>query len=234
MLIIGHRGARAVEPENTMRAIRTGMACADYVEVDVRLSRDNVPVIIHDALIDRTTHGKGAARELNLSELKLLDAGKGEKIPTLEEVCRAVRGRCGLFAEIKEPGSEEIICKILKESGPDDLYVVTFHTAILGEAKNLVPRAKTGSIFSKEPPDPKEVHDLGADAVLPKFSLLSPEMVRKYHESGITVFSWTINTSGEFRMAGLCGIDGFATDDPCFARDFFKKDRVEPFSKVRV
>ena len=77
MWIIGHRGARAIAPENTLKAIRAGMVCADYVEVDVRLSRDGIPVIIHDARLDRTTSGTGQVNDLELKELKELDAGDG-------------------------------------------------------------------------------------------------------------------------------------------------------------
>lgn len=224
MLVIGHRGARAVAPENTMKAIRIGITCADYVEVDVRLSRDDVPIIMHDAIIDRTTNGRGPISELNLSELKLLDAGGGEEIPTLEEVCRAVRGRCGLFVEIKEPGSEEIVCRTLRESGLGNLYLVSFHAESLMAVKRLAPLAKTGWIFSKETPHPAAVCDLGADSVLPKFAIVSPDLVRNYHQSGISVFTWTLNTPDEFRAAGRFGIDGVATDDPCRARDFIKKE----------
>lgn len=57
MFIVGHRGARAVEPENTLRAMKTGMTCTDYIEVDVRLSRDGMPIIMHDPMLDRTTNG---------------------------------------------------------------------------------------------------------------------------------------------------------------------------------
>jgi glycerophosphoryl diester phosphodiesterase len=224
MLVIGHRGGRAVAPENTLKAIRIGITCSDYVEVDIRLSRDSIPIVMHDAIVDRTTNGRGPIRELNLSELKLLDAGEGEEIPTLEEVCRAVRGRCGLFAEIKEPGSEEIVCQTLRESGLDDLYIVSFHAESLMEVKRLLPLTKTGWIFSKETPPPAAVRNLGADAVLPKFAIISPGLVRSYHQSGITVFTWTLNTPDEFRTAGRCGIDGVATDDPCRARDFIKKE----------
>ena len=78
MFIIGHRGARAVEPENTLRAIRAGMRCARYVEVDVRLTRDRVPVILHDAGLERTTEGRGPVGDLGFTDVRRLDAGKGE------------------------------------------------------------------------------------------------------------------------------------------------------------
>ena len=111
MLIIGHRGAKGEEPENTLRAVRAGMACAESVEVDVRLSLDGVPVVMHDPLLDRTTNGTGPVNEYTKETLQTLDAGEGEKIPTLEEVCSLVAGHCGLFLEIKEPGSEEQVCR---------------------------------------------------------------------------------------------------------------------------
>jgi glycerophosphoryl diester phosphodiesterase len=86
MLIIGHRGAKAIEPENTLRALAKGMECADFVEIDVRMSRDNELVVIHDRTLERTTNGKGQVNDFTLEQLKELDAGKGEKIPTLKEV----------------------------------------------------------------------------------------------------------------------------------------------------
>ncbi|MDD1713112.1 MAG: glycerophosphodiester phosphodiesterase, partial [Methanoregulaceae archaeon] len=107
MQVIGHRGARSVEPENTLRAVREGMRCADTVEVDIRQTRDGVLVIMHDATLDRTTNGHGLIRTCTLAALQRLDAGKGEKIPTFSEVLDLVGGRCGLFAEIKEPGTED-------------------------------------------------------------------------------------------------------------------------------
>ncbi len=121
MIVIGHRGARAVEPENTLRAIRTGMACSDYVEVDIRLSRDREPIVIHDPTLDRTTNGSGPVSGLALREIRKLDAGGGEQVPTLAEVCDEIHDRCGLFAEIKEQGSEEIVSRTLLERGPGDL-----------------------------------------------------------------------------------------------------------------
>ncbi|MDD4254294.1 MAG: glycerophosphodiester phosphodiesterase family protein [Methanofollis sp.] len=92
MFIIGHRGARAAARENTLHAVEVGIACADYVEVDVRLSREGMPVVIHDATLDRTTDGSGAVCTYLLSELKALDTGDGEQIPGLQEVVSLVTG----------------------------------------------------------------------------------------------------------------------------------------------
>jgi glycerophosphoryl diester phosphodiesterase len=227
MFIIGHRGVRAVEPENTLRAVRAGMKCADYVEVDARLSRDRVPVIMHDALLDKTTERTGPVGDLNLADLKMLDAGKGEQIPTLEEVCREVQGRCGLFVELKELGSEEIITGILKDFEPEKLWIVSFHAESIRAVKELCPDIKTGFIFSQAALNPVAgAVDLGVHAILPKFRIVTIDLVRKSHNSGIKVISWTLNTRDEFLKGKEYGIDGFATDDPCVARDYSQKNPV--------
>lgn len=70
MLIVGHRGAKGVEPENTLRALRRGMECADLVEVDVRLTKDGIPIVIHDATVDRTTDGTGPIKGYTIEEIK--------------------------------------------------------------------------------------------------------------------------------------------------------------------
>lgn len=222
MFIIGHRGARAVEPENTLRAVREGMKCADYVEIDARMSRDSVPVVMHDATVDRTTNGRGAVNAFTLAELRILDAGKGERIPTLEEVCREIRGSCGLFCEIKEPGSEAAVCGVLAQEAPEDLWIVSFHPESLSAAQQLLPRAKTGLIVSRMADHlPGETMRLGAGGILLKYILLSPDLVAECHEQGLLVISWTLNTPAEFERAAEMGIDGLASDDPCAARRFF-------------
>jgi glycerophosphoryl diester phosphodiesterase len=222
MFIIGHRGARGVEPENTLRAMRVGMRCADYVEVDARLSGDGIPVVLHDATVDRTTNGNGPVNALSAAELRLLDAGKGEKVPTLEEVCREVRGSCGLFCEIKEPGSEAAVCGVLAREAPDDLWIVSFHAASLQAARQLLPRAGTGLIVSRLADDlPGKAVRLGVSAILLKFDLLSPDLIAACHDQGLRVVSWTLDTPEEFGTAARLGVDGLASDDPCAARRFF-------------
>jgi glycerophosphoryl diester phosphodiesterase len=226
MFIIGHRGARAVEPENTLRAIRAGMRCARFVEVDVRLTHDRVPVILHDAGLERTTtNGRGPVGEFCLADLKKLDAGKGERIPTLAEVCREVKGRCGLFVELKEPGSEEEVSAVLRDSGPVDLWVVSFHPECIRAMQALCPGLRTGYIFSQTTPDPQSTaSDLGCQAILPKFVLVSTDLVRRSHASGQKVIPWTLNSPDDFRKAKELGVDGFATDDPCRARAYIREN----------
>ena len=221
MFIIGHRGARALAPENTLLAVRTGMQCADFVEVDVRLSADGVPVIMHDETVNRTTNGAGPVHGYTLHDLKLLNAGEGEQIPTLEEVCHLVFEECGLVVEIKEPGSEAPICAILQENLPRDLVIVSFHPECIIAVKALLPGVRTGIISSHPALDlPALAGNIGADVVLPKFDLVIPDLVRECREWGLSVIAWTLNSEDAFRMAEDLGIDGFATDDPCAAAHY--------------
>lgn len=222
MFIIGHRGAKRVEPENTLRAVITGMACADYVEVDVRLSRDGIPVIMHDPVLDRTTNGMGPVHDYTMEELKTLDAGKGESIPTLAEVLRLVSGQCGLVVEIKEPGSEARVCQVIREHEPDDLFIVSFHPESIIAAQTLIPSARTGIICSKDSADlPGAAKRLATDALFLKYTLLNDTIVRECHARDLLVVSWTLNSPGEFRVAIDLGVDGIATDDPCKGRKYF-------------
>ncbi len=102
--IMGHRGAKAYEPENTLRSVRKALDLGvQAVEIDIHLSRDGRLIVIHDATVDRTTNGKGRVSDLSWKELRRLDAGLGEPLPVLEEVVALVRGRAHLFIELKDP-----------------------------------------------------------------------------------------------------------------------------------
>src|SRR2546425_868141 len=110
-LRVAHRGASARAPENKLAAFREAIRLeADAIELDVQLSADGVPMVIHDDTVDRTTNGHGTVATIASRDLRRLDAGawfssrfRGERIPTLEEALECARGRCGLNIEIKEP-----------------------------------------------------------------------------------------------------------------------------------
>ena len=222
MFIVGHRGARRVEPENTLRAVRAGMACADYVEVDVRLSHDGIPIVMHDSRLDRTTNGTGPVNEYTAKELKTLDAGRGEQIPTLEEVCSLVAGRCGLILEIKEPGSEDPVCSVLSRNMPEHLYIVSFHPESIVSVQTLLPGVKTGIIYGRALADlPGAAAGLGVHAILMESELLTLDLIMECRKRNLVTISWTLNSPEEFREAADLGIDGIVTDDPCRARHYF-------------
>ena len=113
--IIAHRGASAYEPENTLRAFRRAMEQgAELSELDLHLSKDGALIVMHNATVDQTTNGHGAIRDQTLAELKLLDAGLGERVPTLQDVIDLVRGRHGLYIELKAAGTPRPTVDLLR------------------------------------------------------------------------------------------------------------------------
>lgn len=213
-LVIGHRGARSLAPENTLEGIRVAARCgADLVEVDVRLSKDGALVLMHDETVDRTTGGKGLVEDLDLAELKALDLN-GQKIPTLQEALAATKELgLGLVVEMKEEGLEELVVEALKGS---EALVTSFYHSSLREIKELSD-LKTGIIISSLPVKPVELALwAGADAIFPK--RVNPRLFKEAHQRGLTVFPWTINDKEEAAWLLRLGADGLVTDDPCLLR----------------
>ncbi|MCM2465828.1 glycerophosphodiester phosphodiesterase [Methanoculleus oceani] len=229
MLIIGHRGARALGPENTLRALRRGMACADLVEVDLRLTRDGIPVAIHDATVDRTTDGTGPVKGYTLEDLTALDAGEGETIPTLQAVLDLVHNESGLVVEIKEPGTEAIIVSMLMGRMPERLFLVSFHPESVAMAKRLLPGAQAGLIYSGEADDPVGLAlSVQAEIILPRWDRVSHEVVERAHDAGLLVVPWVLNGEDDIEEAVRLGVDGFASDDPCAARRYLQGGATSP------
>jgi len=124
-MIFGHRGAGSHEPENTLRAIRWALRNgADGVEVDVRITKDGIPVLIHDESVDRTTNGSGIVKDFLLRDLKRLDAGKGEEIPTLKEAIEVIKHRGKLLLHVKTLEAKEAIHRLIEDSGvAEEVYI---------------------------------------------------------------------------------------------------------------
>ncbi|TFG73800.1 MAG: hypothetical protein E4H27_00025 [Anaerolineales bacterium] len=158
--LVGHRGACAVAPENTLasfkRAYQDG---ADVVEMDVRLTSDGQVVVIHDAMLERTTNGTGPVSQMTLAELKRLDAGAwfdagyaGEPIPLLDEVLDWAKGKIGLMIELKyDPYgsfSPDLVPPVLdllkKRDTVDQVVFISFQPKGLQQVKGLLPGIQLG------------------------------------------------------------------------------------------
>lgn len=110
--IYAHRGASAEKPENTLGAFARALELKTLgMELDVHLTRDRVPVVIHDESVDRTTDGTGLVAESTYAEIQNLDAGNGERIPTLQEVCDLVQGHTHLNIEVKANAAAEVVLR---------------------------------------------------------------------------------------------------------------------------
>jgi glycerophosphoryl diester phosphodiesterase len=154
--IIAHRGASEEEPENTLRAFRRAAELgADMVELDLHLSRDGELVVIHDARVDKTTDGAGEVRALTLAELRRLDAGRGERIPTLQEVIDALRSRCRLYIELKAPGTPAAAAETIIRAGlGEDVIIGSFQPDLVREVRAGAPEIATSLLVRAGVDDP--------------------------------------------------------------------------------
>ncbi len=214
MRIIAHRGASFFEPENTPRSIKRAMDMgADMVEVDVRLSKDGKLVVIHDATVDRTTNGSGYIKDMSLFELKKLDAGLGEQIPTLEEVIELVKDKISLVVEIKIPTIEDRVVETIQEKGLKDVLVTSFYHRVVKNVGNLDPSIETGIIFACQPLRAwKMALDAGSDVIFPRHEFVDVNMVENAHKYGIFVYPWTIDDPGKAKDLIKLGVDGIVTN----------------------
>ena len=148
VLIIAHRGASSSAPENTLKAFKKAIELkADFIEFDVLKSKDGEIVIMHDGNTFRTTGHFGLIKKMTLEELKQLDCGDGERIPTLRELVKLVKGKIGLNCEIKARGlAEQIVNIINEEEMIESTIISSFKHDILLRIQKLEPRIKLASL----------------------------------------------------------------------------------------
>jgi glycerophosphoryl diester phosphodiesterase len=219
MRLIAHRGARFDEPENTLRAVKRAFECgADAVEIDVRLSSDDELVVIHDDTLERTTNGSGKVSKKTLKQLRTLDVGKGETIPTLSEVLSLVKKlEIAVVIEMKEPGVEAKVAReIVKAEMERNVIISSFFHSSLLTVKELAPNLKTGVILSSLPVFPVTVaRNAKANIIFQCYPRLNKEYVEEAIKTGLEIYVWTINTVEEFEEACELGVSGIVTDNPC-------------------
>ncbi len=230
-LILGHRGASAYAPENTLAAFRRALAegGADGFELDVTLSADGVPVVIHDDTVDRTTDGVGAVARLTLAQLRSLDAGKWfglsferERIPTLDEVFATVGPRAIINVELKldpSPGRELAVkvAALIRAHGVERRVLVSsFYYDNLQRLKRADPALPVGLLYS--PHEPGQMlrawlnPGVRAEAHHPHHRLVNAFTRRWWRTRRVNV--WTVNAEADLRRLMRLGVDGLITDRP--------------------
>jgi glycerophosphoryl diester phosphodiesterase len=216
MLKIGHRGARAYEPENTLRSFNRAIELGvDAVELDVRRTKDGEIVVIHDAKVDKTTDGKGPVSELTLDEIKQLSTDKGEKIPTLEEALDFLDKKVKILIELKETGLERKVVGFVNAKGlKNNVIVVSFNEEVLRKVRELEEEVETGLIYVRHKNPIKAALELRANYLLSLYRFTHTANVRKAHENGLKVIVWTINKQEEVLEYVKKGVDGIASDKP--------------------
>jgi glycerophosphoryl diester phosphodiesterase len=216
MLKVGHRGARAYEPENTLRSFAKALELGvDAVEFDVRRTKDGGIVVIHDADVDRTTNGTGLVMNLTIAEIKRLVTEKGEEIPTLEEALDFLDKKVKILIELKEPGLEHDVLRPIREKGlEENVIIVSFIEEALEKVRALNDEVRTGLIYVRHKNPLKTAVALRANYLLPLYRFTHTANVKKAHEIGLKVIVWTINKPEEVKEYVKKGVDGIASDKP--------------------
>lgn len=225
MIIMGHRGAAALEPENTLLSIKKAMEIGvDAVEIDVHLSKDKEIVIIHDLTLDRTTNGTGLVSNYTLSELKKYDAGKGEAIPTLQEVMELTDKNVKLVIELKQKGTESIVVdQIKKNKLEDNVYVISFWHRLVKNIKETDKNIKTGVLLVGCPVNTSIADQISADALFMKYTFVDTEIVELSHKNGLKVFIWNIDDPFLIKPFADIGVDGIGSNNPGILVDYFRR-----------
>ncbi|WP_262062815.1 glycerophosphodiester phosphodiesterase [Streptomyces sp. STR69] len=214
-LTIGHRGVMGLEPENTLRSfVAAEQAGLDVIELDLHLSRDGALVVMHDADVDRTTDGTGPIAERTLDELRTLDAGRGEHVPTFDEVLDAVRSP--LQAEIKDLAAARALAEVMhRRDLVGRVEVSSFHDEAITEIARLVPGVRTALIASRFGPDVVErATEAGAETVCLNIRRLTLEVVEAARKADLKIIGWVVNTQDQLRLVRALGLDGATTDYP--------------------
>lgn len=218
---IGHRGAAGHEPENTLRSFARAIELgADLVEMDVQLTRDGRLVVMHDKRVDRTTTGTGYVAEMSLDELRRLDAGKGERVPTLEEVAELASGRVGMMVEIITPGIARRVVEAVGEGFRGQLVYASFLHAEVAEVRRVAPRAETLALIEAVPVRPTNfARDAAVTHVGISLDSVTEDFIRALREDLYKVFVYTANDPRDVRRLQNLGVDGIISDYPELLRD---------------
>ncbi|PSP49746.1 glycerophosphodiester phosphodiesterase [Halobacteriales archaeon QH_7_69_31] len=215
MRLIAHRGFAAVNPENTLRAVRSAARVADAVEVDVRRCGSGELVVIHDATVDRVTDGAGPVADHTLAELGDVDVlGTGEGVPTLSAVLGAVPDDVAVNVELKEDGTAADALAAVNDSAAD-AWISAFDPDVLAACRSAdasVPRALLARADGVAAID--TARKLDCAALHPAAGVCDGHLVDRAHAAGLAVDAWTVVRPGTARSLADRGVDGLIADRP--------------------
>lgn len=224
--IIAHRGASAHAPENTLSAFELALAQgADGVELDVMLSKDQQIVVIHDDTVNRTTNGSGRVSKMTLEELQVLDAGQGEKIPSLDEVFSNFGGKFLINIELKnytsffDPLPIEV-AKLVKSHGLEDSVLVSsFNPFNIPRFRRRLPEVKLGLITLPNRAKHWIWRFFHYDAIHPHFGDVDQVLVAAIHAQNKQINVWTVDDPDEIKRLRALNVDSILTNDPQRTRE---------------
>jgi len=228
VVVVGHRGDPKHAPEDTVASIQVAFARgAGMVEVDVHLSRDGVPVIIHDDTLDRTTNGRGPVAQKTLVALKQLDAGAwfdrkftGERVPTLADALRAAAGKGPLLLDLKVDGLGRAVGDVLRQLAlpGSSLVIGAWTPAQEQDFVAHVPGAQvlmsTGDLPQWNDDFFRSVRARGVAGFEVAHESLNAAFVDAAHRHRMPVYAFTVNDEPTLRRLISMGVDAIETDDP--------------------
>lgn len=231
--ILGHRGAMAYEPENTLRSIKKAIDLGvDGVEIDVRRCKSEEIVVFHDEKVDRTTNGKGFVKDLYLSELKKLDAGKGEKILTLKELIEYIISinennakKIKLIIELKDKDIENDVADLLRKYQViENIIVISFYHQFVRNIKAINKKIRTGILFVGNPINIVSLaKDADAEFLFPNFNYVDENLVKNAHKNNLKVFVWNVDNKENIEEMAKLKVDGVASNKPDVVVRYFSK-----------
>ncbi len=222
--IIGHRGAPAHAPENTLSSFRKALDMkVDYIELDVRMTKDGVLIVFHDSDLRRLTGVKRKVRECTWNFIRTLKVKGKERVLTLDEALEFLVGKAGLIVEVKEKDIVEKVIDSLRRhdvfSYDYDVYVSSFYHTVVKRALELESRLKGAVILVGEPIEPGDVaRKARADVIALHYEYVDEEVVAKASKYDVKVIAWTVNDLPTYRRMAQLGVFGVATDDPSIPR----------------
>lgn len=220
-LIIAHRGASGCYPENTLLAFRKALdAGAKWLELDVHLSADGRLMVIHDFTLQRTTNGHGHLADQTCAELRKLDAGRGEKIPLLEEVLELAAGRATVNIELKGRGTGEAVARLLQQRGlpaqqAPDILASSLYIEELRYLSSIMPQLPLALVAEQVD---QQLWQWATEMNLWSLNLdkrlINKALVLEAKAGKRRVLAFTVNNPEEVQQLKDLGIDGVFTDFP--------------------
>lgn len=247
-IVIAHRGASAYYPENTISAFKAAVQMeADMIELDVLLSKDNIPVVFHDEKLNAKSNGKGYVKDYLLSELQQFDAGswfnkkfKDERIPTLREVLEYCKDKILVNVEIKteavsetkDGGIEELVLSIIDDlEMHDQIIISSFDYRAIERIVSLDEEIRTALLYEKKQSSKRDpvtlVKDYNVDAFNFSIRKLTDKWSAQLNESNIPFFVYTVNDEKKMKRVIEAGAKGIFSDKP----DVLKRVADQIFKK---
>jgi glycerophosphoryl diester phosphodiesterase len=226
MIVIAHRGASASEPENTLRAFELAIKQgAQMIEVDLHLTADHHVVVIHDPVLDHTTNRTGRVDQLTLAEIKQADAGKGERVPTLEETLDLTLGKVRLYLEIKDPRAASETLRLIKARGcQSEVILASFDFPLMHRLEPEVTGIERcliigvtslkGLVKRHEKFPWMSLRQINIETVSLQYELCFTKLVRKIKDRGKKLYVWTVDDEQDFARLKEYKVDGIVTNVP--------------------